>query len=119
MAASSGVASTGAELSTESRSPHLLDPWSDEPPVVVSGNDKQLPVWPQPPSERAQYRLGHRQGFVGLALREFDHVAKQDQPLDVGERLEQDAERRAAPQDIPFQAHAEVQVGDDQSAHSA
>ena len=75
---------------------------------MVSGNENHLPVRPQPPSECTQYRFGGRESFLRVVLRELDHVAEQDQPLDLSEDIEQDAERRAAPQDIPLVAHAEV-----------
>ena len=62
------MASSGTELSTDEPGAHRLYPWSDEAPIVVSGNEDHFPVWPQPPSECAQYRRGHRQSVLGIVI---------------------------------------------------
>jgi hypothetical protein len=93
--------------------------WPDERRIVVARDEHHLGVASQLRPQRAQHRLGRLQSLRRASLEQLDHVAEQDQALDVLQRREQRVERLGALQHAPVQAGAEMEIGYHERAHGA
>ncbi len=85
--------------------------------VVVAWHDHDLALGAHPRADRAQHRPRERGRAATAPGQQLDHIAEQDEPVDVVERIEQHLQRLRTPQDVASQPGAQVQVGDDKRAH--
>ena len=97
--------------------PPALEPGLDQVVVVVAGHDHQLA-----PGERlADPGQGGGAGFENLgqgAVAELEHVAEQDEPVDVLELGQEQLPEALATRQVATAAEPEVEVGDHRGAHA-
>jgi uncharacterized RDD family membrane protein YckC len=95
-----------------------LQPCLDQVVVVVSGHDYDLAAGHRL-AERRKRRRGGLQHLAERSVAELEHVAQQDEPVDIPERGQERLAKAAPPQQVGAAAEAEVQVGDHRRAHDA
>jgi hypothetical protein len=84
---------------------------------VVSGDDEDLSVARQSAPKLVHERFGRRHRPLRVAAHELHRVAKEDKPVDAGERLEQPLPDGGHAQDVAPSAVAQMQIGDDERTH--
>ena len=92
-----------------------LQPLPEEAVVVVAGNEHDVAAG-EGLADCLEERAGRIERDAERALAELEHVAEEDQPVDVGGRLEEPFDDRLAAQHVGPVAGAEVEVGDEGGA---
>jgi hypothetical protein len=93
-----------------------LEPAPEQSVVVVAREHDHLASGPYRRAQRAQDRRGLGEHLPQRTVAKFEHVAQQDEPIDVRERLHEHVPLGLAAQHVLAPAGAQVKIGDDERA---